>query len=70
MSELRLKAQEQETTLKSQIEALEALKKSTTDMHNLIQGLINFSKVLLSTEVRSWLTCAANDLLYVDSIRC
>jgi hypothetical protein len=45
MSELRLKAQEQETTLKSQTEALVALKKSTTDMHNLIQGLINFSQV-------------------------
>jgi hypothetical protein len=36
MSELRLKAQEQETTLKSQTELLEALKKSTIDMHNLI----------------------------------
>jgi hypothetical protein len=36
MSELRLKAQEHETTLKSQTEALEALKKSTTYMHNLI----------------------------------
>jgi hypothetical protein len=45
MSELRLKAQEQETSLKYQTEALEALKKSTTDMHNLIQGLINFSQV-------------------------
>jgi hypothetical protein len=45
MSELRLKAQEQETTLKSQIQVLEVLKKSTTDMHNLIQGLINFSQV-------------------------
>ena len=45
MSELRLKAQEQETTLKSQTEALEALKKSATDMHNLIQGLINVSQV-------------------------
>jgi hypothetical protein len=33
------------TTLKSQTEALEALKKSTTNMHNLIQGLINFSQV-------------------------
>jgi hypothetical protein len=25
--------------------SLEALKKSTTDMHNLIQGMINFSQV-------------------------
>ena len=38
MSELRLKAQEQETTLKSQTEALEALKKTRNDMHNMIQG--------------------------------
>jgi len=42
MSELRLKAEEQETTLKSQTEELEALKKSTNDMHTLIQSLINF----------------------------
>jgi hypothetical protein len=54
MSELRLKAQEQETTLKSQTEVLEALKKSTIDMHNLIQGLINFARFILpSTEVWS-----------------
>jgi hypothetical protein len=45
MSELRLKAQKQETTLKFQMEACEALKKSTTDMHNMIQGLINLSQV-------------------------
>jgi hypothetical protein len=45
MSELRLKSQDEETTLKSQTEALEVLKKSTTYMHNLIQGLINFSQV-------------------------
>jgi uncharacterized coiled-coil DUF342 family protein len=45
MSELRSKAQEQVTTLKSQTEALESLKKSTTDMHNLIQCLINSSQV-------------------------
>ena len=44
-SELRLKAEEQETTLKSQTEVLEALKKSTNDMHNLIQDLINFHQV-------------------------
>ncbi|KAG2565044.1 hypothetical protein PVAP13_7NG003378 [Panicum virgatum] len=42
MSELRLKAEEQETTLKSQTEELEALKKSTNGMHTLIQSLINF----------------------------
>jgi hypothetical protein len=34
MSELRVKAKEHETTFKSQIEVLEALKRSTTDMHN------------------------------------
>jgi hypothetical protein len=45
MRELRLKAQEQKITLKSRTEALEALKKSTNDMHNLIQGLVNFSQV-------------------------
>jgi hypothetical protein len=45
MSELILKAQEQKTTLKSQTEALEDLKKGTTNMHNLIQGLINFGQV-------------------------
>jgi hypothetical protein len=43
MSELRLKAQERKTTLKSQTKALEALKKSTTNMYSMIQGLINFS---------------------------
>jgi hypothetical protein len=36
MSKLRLKAQQQEITLKSQLEVLEALKKSTNDMCNLI----------------------------------
>jgi hypothetical protein len=38
MSELRLKAQQQEITLKSQTEAFEALKESTNDMHNLIKA--------------------------------
>jgi hypothetical protein len=38
MSELRLKAEQQETMLKYQIEVLEALKKSTNDMHNMIQA--------------------------------
>jgi hypothetical protein len=52
MSELRLNAEEQETTLKSQKEELEALKKSANDMHNPIQHLMKLKQViLLSTEV-------------------
>jgi hypothetical protein len=36
MRELRLKAEEQEATLKSQTKELTILKKSTNDMHTLI----------------------------------
>jgi hypothetical protein len=36
MRKLRLKAQQQETSLKSQIEVLEALKKRTNDMCDLV----------------------------------
>jgi hypothetical protein len=47
------------------------LKKSTTDMHNLIQGMINFSQVYPPLNwMLSWWTCVVDDLLYVDSIRC
>jgi hypothetical protein len=45
MSKLKVKAQQHETTLKSQTKVLEALKKSTNDMHNMIQGLKNFSQI-------------------------
>jgi hypothetical protein len=44
MRELRLNAEEQEITLKSQTEELEAFNKSTNDMHTLIQSLIKFNK--------------------------
>jgi hypothetical protein len=45
MSELRLNAEEQEMTLKSETEKLEALKKRTNDVHNLNEILIKSSQV-------------------------
>jgi hypothetical protein len=45
MSELRLNAEEQEMTLKSETEKLEALKKRTNDEHNLNEILIKSSQV-------------------------
>jgi hypothetical protein len=77
MRELRLKAEEQLTTLKSQTEEREPLKKSTNDMHTLIQSLkiqarLSFSQlkcgpgelVLLMTFVVCCIVDA--NLMYLD----
>uniref|UniRef100_K3YXR8 Uncharacterized protein n=1 Tax=Setaria italica TaxID=4555 RepID=K3YXR8_SETIT len=43
MGALRLTAETQETTLKSQTEELQALKRTTNQLHSLISNLLNFS---------------------------